>query len=83
MLSHEECVEIHKKNKNQLCYIEYLAKNDGRMILRNVGGVLYIFMNAEMDIEEQAQAARLCAAINTQRNAICEEEGDSEENNMC
>jgi hypothetical protein len=67
MLDRNQCLEIHKKNAGKLVWLDQLAANDGRLILRNEDGLLYAFMDSEWDQEEQAQAARLCAAVNSQR----------------
>lgn len=67
MLDKNQCLEIHKKNRGRLCYLDYLAINDLRILLKNNTETLHVFMSAEHDKEEQAQAARLCAAINNQR----------------
>lgn len=67
MLNREECLVLHKKNAGKICWLEMLCVNDGRMVLRNDAETLYVFMEAEYDQEQQAQAARLCAAINQSR----------------
>ncbi len=68
MLTKEECLALHQKNKGRICYIDDLGINDGRMILRNSEEVLHAFMSSEWDETEQAQCARLCQAINAQRS---------------
>ena len=67
MLNREECVALHKKNAGKLCWLEYLATNDSRIVLKNETETLYVFMSAEWDNDEQSQSARLCAAINSSR----------------
>jgi hypothetical protein len=63
-LTSEQCQTIHKQNDGELVWLEMLACNDGRMKLRNKNETLVVWMSAEWDPEEQAQAARLCAAVN-------------------
>lgn len=67
ILSREECLKIHQKNAGKLVWLENLAINDGRIVLKNDSETLHVFWSAEYDQEEQAQAARLCAAINNFR----------------
>jgi hypothetical protein len=68
MLNNLECVVLHKKNAGRICWLEMLCVNDGRIVLKNDVETLHVFMHAEYDQEEQAQAARLCAAINESRS---------------
>lgn len=74
MLTKEECLAIHKKNAGRQCYLEYLASNDLRIVLHNNTEILHTFLAAEYDENEQAQAARLCAAINFERRNFIKEE---------
>ena len=66
-LQRYEILELHKKNAGRICYIEPLCANDERMVLRNEVETLHCFMSSERDLDEQAQAARLCSAINADR----------------
>lgn len=66
MLTKEECYEIHKKNCGKVAWLDFLASNDGRIVLKNSEETLHVFMSAEYDESEQSQAARLCAALNNQ-----------------
>ncbi len=68
ILQKTECLALHQKNAGKLVWLDYLAENDTRIIIRNSDETLHIFMSAEFDPEEQAQAARLCAALNMQRS---------------
>lgn len=68
MLNREECLKLHKQNAGKVCWLEFLATNDSRILLKNENETLYMFMSAEWDHSEQSQAARLCAAINSERN---------------
>lgn len=63
-LTKEECQAIHAKNAGKLTWVEMLCVNDGRLVLRNESETLHVFMSAEYDQDEQAQCARLCAALN-------------------
>ena len=74
ILTRNECYELHKKNAGQLVWLDFLAVNDCRIIMRNKSEILYTFISAEYDQEEQAQAARLCAAINSQRSQFVDGE---------
>jgi hypothetical protein len=67
MLTSQEIYNLHKKNAGRICWIEDLAANDNRMALLNDKETLYIFMESDNDIECQAHVARLCQAINSQR----------------
>lgn len=64
MLSREQCLALHEKNGNKRVWLEWLAANDHRLVLRNDEETLHFWSMSEVDQEEQAQAARLCAAIN-------------------
>lgn len=64
--------EIHLKNKGRLVWLEQLASNDGRLILRNEIEILHTYMAAEFDPVEQAEAARYCAVLNTFRHIYSE-----------
>jgi hypothetical protein len=64
MLDKDECQAIHAKNARKRVWLENLAANDRRLVLCNADETLHIWMNAEWDPEEQAQAARLCGTIN-------------------
>lgn len=66
-LTKDECMEIHKRNAGRVCWLDYLATNDMRIMLKNEVESLQLFMSTEYDEAEQAQAALLCAAINSQR----------------
>jgi len=70
MLNKIECLELHRKNNGKICYIDNLAINDYRMVLRNNDDILYTFMSSDYDTNEQAHVARLCQAINNQRNSF-------------
>lgn len=67
MLSSQVCRELHVQNAGKLVWLDYLAANDYRIVLKNDTEILHVFMSAEYDKEEQAQAARICAAVNLQR----------------
>lgn len=64
MLTREECQTIHAKNAGKRVWLEKVAANDGRLALANADGYLHVWWDAEHDMAEQAQAARLCGAIN-------------------
>ena len=66
MLTKTECLEIHKKNCGKIAWLDFLALNDGRIVLKNNDETLHVFMSADCDESEQSQAARLCAALNSQ-----------------
>jgi hypothetical protein len=64
MLTKEECQAIGKQAHGRV-WLEHLAVNDARLVLFDEDdNALHIWMSAEYDKEEQAQAARLCAYIN-------------------
>lgn len=67
MLNSTECQALYQKNAGRICWLDYLADNDARIVLKNDTETLHVWMGSECDKEEQAQAARLCGAINLQR----------------
>lgn len=70
MLNHEQCLNIHRANAGRRCWLEPLAANDHRLVLCNARGPLTIWTGSEYDTEEQAQAARLCASLNGNADAV-------------
>lgn len=66
MLTKEECQELHKRNAGKRVWLEMIACNDGRLVLCNESENLHCWWDAEYDQDEQAQAARLCASMNSQ-----------------
>ena len=67
-LTRQDCERLHRKNAGKVCWLEGLAANDARIVLRNDTEILHAFMESGYDCEEQAQAARLCSGINMQRS---------------
>ena len=65
MLNREQCKVIYEKNGGKRVWLEPLCANDYRLLLRNENEILHCWDHAEVDKEEQAQAARLCAGINS------------------
>lgn len=68
MLNKQECQTIHERNAGKRVWLEFLCANDGRLVLMNEDETLHTWLAAEYDQEEQAQAARLCAAVNQARD---------------
>ena len=64
MLNKDECMAIHERNNYKRAWLEPLCANDHRLVLRNEEEILTCWHLSEVDKEEQAQAARLCAGLN-------------------